>query len=179
MSTAATCTDSLAFVRDKDNQKAIRATAWRMNECADDVAQELHIYFPIWVKTYDPNRGASLKTYIFNKLSWHLRERRRVEFRHVTSALDGEIQPSTDVDEDDAQEEQGRDLRDAQLPAGLPDVVRQTLEAARGCETIRDLAAALCMSRRGTQKRLQRARKLAKTREPVQFDLFDLEPEGV
>ena len=174
---AATCTDSLAFVR--ENPKAIRATAWRMNECADDIAQDLHIYFPIWVKTYNPNRGATLKTYIFNKLSWHLRERRRVEFRHVTSPLDDEIhQPAAaGADEDEAQQE--RDLRDAPLPACLPEIVRQTLEAARGCESMKDLAAALGMSRRGTQKRLQRARRLASVREPVQFDLFDLEPEGV
>ena len=176
---AAIYVDSLAFVR--DNPKAIRATAFRMNECADDIAQDLHIYFPIWVKTYNPNRGATLKTYIFNKLSWHLRERRRVEFRHVTSPLDDEIhQPAaTDVEED---EQQGRDLRDAPLPMGLPEVVRETLAAARGCLTKKDLANALGMTERGARKRFQRAERLAKVREPVQFDLFgsfELEPEGV
>ena len=160
--------DSLAFVR--RYRTTIARIARRHGECADDLAQDIHIYYSAWMKKHNPRRG-KVTTHIFNQMSWHLRSRRRKEFRHVTCELNEEIcQPIAISFIDDGQ--QPRDLRDAPLPLGLPSVVRETLAAACGCETTKDLAAMLGITDRGARKRIARCERLAVVREPVQFDFF-------
>ena len=170
--------DSLAFVR--RYRSTIARIARKQGECADDLAQEIHIFYPIWMRNYNPKRGA-VRTRVFNKLAWHLRDRRRIEFRHVTCELSDEIQQPAAADLGD--EETGIDLREAPLPLGLPALVRKTLAAASGCQTTKDLAERLGITDRGARKRIARAEKLATVREPVQLDLFlsfeSLDFEGV
>ena len=73
--------DSLAFVR--RYPRSLAALARQHGEEVDDLKQDLHIFFPIWMRQYDEHKGA-ISTHIFSKLKWRLRGRRRSEFRHVT-----------------------------------------------------------------------------------------------
>lgn len=162
---------SLEFAR--RYYKTIGRIARQHGECADDLVQDLHIHFPTWMSTHNPARGM-VSTHIFNKLAWYLRSRKRLEFRHVTCELNDEFDYQAD-DEAPA----GLDLRDAPLPQGLPDVVRTTLQAARGCQTRGEVAEKLGITLRGLDKRMRRAEALASVREPVQTDLFGFALEGV
>ena len=165
--TACSYDDSLAFVR--RYPRSLAALARQYGEEVNDLKQDLHIFYATWMTSYDKEKGA-ISTFIFSKLRWHLQGRRRAEFRHLTVELADE----TEEVEDLARLNGGEDLYNKSLPAGLPTLVLDTLEACRGGTCTADLARRLGITERGARKRLARAIELAQAAlaAPQQGDLF-------
>ena len=148
--------DSLAFVR--RYPRSLAKLAREYGGELDDLKQDLHIFYPIWMRQYDERKGA-ISTHIFSKLKWRLRSRRRAELRGVVA--DAEFcEDKNEVGEED-ERDLSDDLRSRPLPV-MNKYVFDTLSASRDCTCTADLAMVLGITERGARKRLARAMELAR-----------------